>query len=280
MGALTSLSDLLNQMTGGFGQAPSTFLNQRVNGAAATATVAGRLTSLWQYQGTRGFGAVASSSGGNPTNATNGSLRHNDATGGRQLYLLGGIACSLAPGTVFYYDRLAAEDGNSATVTTAQTLTGCSVTRYTGAESVGNEIWIEITALIGTTATTITCSYTNQDGTAGRTTTAVAFGGTGLREAQRVIKLGLQNGDTGVRSVESVTVLVSTGTAGSFSVVIARPLQLVISLPLVGIGGVVSLVGQLGSAEPIKPGACIARLWHANLTTAPELFDTLVLVEK
>lgn len=279
MGALTSLSDVLNQATSGLGQSLHTFTNARVNGAAPPATVAGRYTSLWQYQGSRGFGAVASSSGENPTNATNGSLRQVDATGGRTLWLLGAIATCLAPGTVEYYDRLAAENGNSGTVTTAQTLTGCSVTRYTGAESVGNQIWVEITTQIGTTATTITASYTNQDGTSGRTTIATAIGGTGLREAQRVIKLPLANGDTGVRSVESVTVLATTGTAGAFSVLIVRPL-LFVPIPLVSCGGIVSLLGQLGGPVPIQPGACIARLWHPNLTTAPELADTLVFVEK
>lgn len=280
MGAITSLSDLLNQATSGFGQSLHTFINARVGGAAPPATIAGRYTSLWQYQGSRGFGEIALATGENPTNATNGSLKQVDASGGRTLWLLGAIGVALAPGTIEYYDRLAQEGGNVANVATAQTLTNCIATRYTGAESAGNQIWVEITTIIGTTAATITASYTNQDGTAGRTTTATAIGNTGLREAQRVIKLPLANGDTGVRSVESVTLSISTGTAGAFTVLIVRPLPLLLPLPLVSCGGIVSLIGQLAGPVEIKPGACIARLWHPNLTTAPEIADTLVFVEK
>jgi hypothetical protein len=48
------------------------------------------------------------------------------------------------------------------------------VSRYTGAAAAGNRIFVEIYTIIGTVATTVTASYTNENGTAGRTTVADA----------------------------------------------------------------------------------------------------------
>jgi hypothetical protein len=121
-------------------------------------------------------------------------------------------------------DRLSHQGGLSGTVTTAQTtnLPTAALTRYT--TGAGVMIALEIYTIIGTTATTVTASYTNQAGTAGRTTKAVTFGGTANREVGRVFVLPLQDGDTGARSVESVTVLANTTSAGAFGVTLFKPL--------------------------------------------------------
>lgn len=80
-----------------------------------------------------------------------------------------------------------------------------------------------------------TVSYTNQDGVAGRTTTSVLMstqfvngtilcsqnGGATYPHAGPF--LPLQNGDTGVRSVESVTIG-GTGDVGLFALVLVKPL--------------------------------------------------------
>jgi len=85
-------------------------------------------------------------------------------------------------------------------------------------------IGLTIYTQIGTTATTVTVSYTNSSGTSGRTSTAVVIGGTGFREASRMILIPLQADDVGVNSVESVTLVASTTTAGNFGVTLFRPL--------------------------------------------------------
>lgn len=279
MGAISNLSDVLYLLTSGAGQQIFDFKDARVGAAAATAPVAGRLVSLWQYNGVRGAGSVASAAGENPTNATNGALKQVNPAGGKQLWLVGVSAASLAPGTLILYDRLAAESGNSGTVTTAQTLAACSVNRYTGTEAAGNQIWIEITTIIGTTGTTVTCSYTNQDGTAGRTSIATVFGGTGFREAQRIIVLPLQAGDTGVRSVQSVTVLATTGTAGDFTVMIVRSLPY-LPLTVIGQGIVRDMISGVPGLIEIKTDACLAWAFYANGTTIPQIFAHCIFVEK
>lgn len=121
-------------------------------------------------------------------------------------------------------DRLSHQGGLSGTVATAQTtnLPTAALTRYTSGEGV--MIALEIYTTIGTTATTATVSYTNQAGTPGQISKEVRIGATATREAGTFIIVPLANGDTGVQSVESVTLVATTGTAGAFGVTLFKPL--------------------------------------------------------
>jgi hypothetical protein len=282
MAALTDLSDALNKLTGGASGTPEAifpFKDGRV-GSAAAVTVAGRFSSLWQYNGARPtHGDPPGGTARNPTRATNGAVGQADPGGGRQKWLTAMHAMgTTALGTLIMFDRLADISGLVGNVNTPQSITGLSVTRYTGAESAGNEIWVEIFSAIGSTATTISASYTNQDGTAGRTTQLTAIGGTGLQEVQRFIRLPLQQGDTGVRSVESITLTATTGTAGDIGVVIARRLAIA-NIYGVGLGIVRDFItGHPGPPE-IKTGAALFFAWLAASTTPPQLDLGLQFVE-
>ena len=130
-------------------------------------------------------------------------------------------------GAYIFVDRLSHQGGLNATGTGAQTtnLPTAALPRYTDGRDV--MLALEIYTQIGSTATTLTVSYTNESGTSGRTTPATVFGGTGAREAGRFLILPLQAGDSGIRSVQSVTVAATTGTAGSFGVVLFKPLFMV-----------------------------------------------------
>lgn len=95
--------------------------------------------------------------------------------------------------------------------------------RIPSATDYGNlEIVLEITTTVSATATTITVTYTNQDGVTGRSTGATASlsGFT----TPRVIQMPLQAGDKGVQKIESVTVGGTVATTGAFNVLIARRL--------------------------------------------------------
>jgi hypothetical protein len=128
-------------------------------------------------------------------------------------------------------DRLSHQGGLVGNVTTAKTtnLPTAALTRYTDGEGV--RIGLEIYATIGGTATSVTVSYTNQAGTSGRISEAVQIGATNFNAASRFIQVPLASGDTGCRSVQSVTVLATTGTAGNFGVTLYRPLLWVPLLP-------------------------------------------------
>lgn len=88
-----------------------------------------------------------------------------------------------------------------------------------GTDFKGLEIWIEaVTAFTGNQ--TITVTYTNQDGTTGRSTGAIATGVAPI--AGRMLRLPLQAGDTGVQAIE--TVVSSVSTVGTFNVYVMRPI--------------------------------------------------------
>ena len=222
--ALTGLGDFVNRMTGGNSGTPEHkpwMKVARIAGAAAPATIAGRMHSLWTYDGSPSAG-VAPTTVAVPTRATAGALKQANPGGGRTKLLTGWGASPEVGGALLLYDRLLHIGSLSGTVTTAQTVAG-SLNRYTSAtESIGNMILVEIYSAIGATATTITASYSNEGGTSGRTTTAIAFGGTNNREQTRCFLLPLQSGDEGVTAVASVTVLATTGTAGNFGVTLYR----------------------------------------------------------
>lgn len=282
MAALTDISDIANRLTGGNSGTPQHlwyWMDNRIQGAAPAATIAGRMTSLWRYNKTNGGNGAIPGAASIPTRATVGALMQANPGGGRQLWLLGIENTVTQPGTLIAYDRLLHNGGLSGIVTIAQAVGGGTVTRYAGAASVGNQIWVEIYTLIGATVTSITASYTNEASVAGRTTQVVVFGGTGLREETRLIPLPLQDGDTGVEAIASVTVLATTGTAGSFGVTIARPLM---EIPVGGAGlaGVRDAIAGLPSIPEIMTDACLTTAILPNGVTAPQGMAAYHMIEK
>lgn len=122
-------------------------------------------------------------------------------------------------------DRLSHTGGLSGTVTTAQTTnlpTAALPTRETGGEGVMAAL--QIYTILGNTDTAWTVSYTNQAGTAGRTGKGF-FSSTPFVSGIHPIQL--EGTDSGVRSVESVTLTSSTLTAGNFGIVLYKPLMMI-----------------------------------------------------
>lgn len=166
---------------------------------------------------------------------------------------VGGVALMLV-------DILNISGGLDGSLTTAQTtnLPTAALTRYTSGEGVHAALII-LTAL-GGTASTVTCSYTNQAGTAGRASTAVVIGGTGFNAAGALIRMPLQVGDTGVRSVESVTLSGTTGAVGNFGVVLYRPLAMVFANDIEGANVIdaVSSGRMAGHFAEVQDDACLS----------------------
>lgn len=149
--------------------------------------------------------------------------------------------------------------GNVATVQTTG-LPTAALPRYTSGEGVMAGLLIYTT--IGATATTVTINYTNQAGTSGRVSLATLIGGTTANPPGTLLPIPLANGDTGVRSVQSVTLLATTGTAGNMGVVLYKPLQMVAlndvqgAMPL----DAVSSGGIVGALCEVLPNACLSVL--------------------
>lgn len=88
-----------------------------------------------------------------------------------------------------------------------------------GTDYTNTELWLEaVTAFTGNQSIAIT--YTNQGGTASRTTGTVATGVAPI--VGRMYQMPLQAGDTGLQKVDSVVSTVST--AGTFNVLVMRRL--------------------------------------------------------
>lgn len=168
-------------------------------------------------------------------------------------------------------DRLTHQGGLSGIVTGAQTtnLPTAALTRYTSGAGVC--IGVNVYTNVGATATTLTASYTNQEGTAGKTTKAVQFGGTSRNAAATCVILPLADGDTGVRSVESVTIAASTATAGSFGVFLFKPLTWI--PPGVNVRDYqVYIEGlQAGRMIELTPNACLTVLSRSTSTFSAAL---------
>lgn len=281
MGAIADLSDLINRVSGGNNGNPQhlwTWIDSRIGAAAGTTPVTGEFTSLWRYNATRGGCGAIPTVAENPTNATAGALKQADATGGRELFLLGVEGWSSQVGSLVLYDRLSHIGGLSGTDTTAQTV-NLTPSRYnTQATCDGVRIAVEIYTQIGGTSTTITASYTNQDGTSGRTTQAVVIGGSNNREAERLQFLPLQAGDTGVLSVQSVTLAATTGTAGNFGITLVKDLVMV-TCSVSSTGFQRDCVTGVPSIPKIQPGACLAWCWLPTNTTLPQLMLCPHIVE-
>jgi hypothetical protein len=279
MGAIADFDQLVNTLTGGTAAREQMwiFYDNRSGAAAGPVTSVGRFTSMWTFNHLSSVGAAPGGTARNPDRTTAGALGQADPTGGRSKYLCGIAGSGVVAGTFILYDRLGDISGLNGTTITAQT---CNVntTRYTSTASVGNRIYIEIYTAVGGTSRTITCSYTNQDGTSGRTSPAVAIGGTGLSEVARIIQVPFQAGDTGVQSVESVTLSATTGAAGNFGVTIGRPIAM-FPLNLAGATSVTDLISQIPSLPEIQTGACLTMMMQATTTTSPNFFGTLSFVE-
>lgn len=282
MAALTDLSDLINRLTGGNSGTPETqfwFKTPRVAGAAATAPIVGRMASMWTYDGYPAGGAVPTAAA-IPDRTTTGALSFTAPGGSREKFMISVGAVPSGSGVFLLYDRLFHIGGLSGTVTTAQTVQGSpaspALTRNTG--GVGNIAWYEIYTIIGTTSTTLTMNYTDQDGNTGQTST-INIGATNFREVTRIQRIPLAAGDSGIRAINTVQLSASTGTAGNFGITIAQPLAW-LPINAAGSGNWRDYTTGLPGIPSINSDACLAIAYIPTVATAPEVWFASTFVEK
>lgn len=213
--AITSLDQLAANLPG---------QHRHIYKASATAEGAGTWHSLFLLAGLPGAGstppASTAGSGYVPTTATAGALPFTNPPGGNAAFLAKFMATLTAAGTVILYDRLWHCSGFGTVVTTAQNVTTPGSLTRPDANGADVEIWGEVYTAPGATGATWTVSYTNQDGTAGRTATYTHPAN--AESVGQMFPFVLAAGDTGVRSVQSFTASVSSGTAGNIGITLLR----------------------------------------------------------
>lgn len=209
---------------------------QKITKVATPTLVVGRPQSLWYLAGIPGAGAIAANTAGGVVLSSSstlvaGQIPHTDPGSGSS-YLARLVLQATTYGTIELRDRLMQICGNSGgtqlsvTLTTAQTINSITLpARDNDGATSGNGVYmdVEIAATMGAGTPTFTISYTNQAGTSGRTSTNIdsVLTTSALGASYR---MSLQAGDTGVQSVQSIT-LSATMVSGQISIVLYRQLE-------------------------------------------------------
>jgi hypothetical protein len=237
---------------------------------AVTATlVAGRPTTFWSLAGNPGAGAFDNTLNGvNLTAPVNGQLPFTNPGAGNS-YLARLLGMATQSGVLLLCDRLWHNGGFTITSTGAQNITQPTLpARDANGATNGDGVLLgmEISSGTGAGTPTITAAYTNQSGTGSRSATniipTVASSAIGS-----FYPLGLQAGDTGVRSVQSIT-LSATWSSGTMNLVAYR---VIAQLPLAG-ALVPNAIDLLTSGMPrIFDNTCLFPIFVPNTTTAVTL---------
>jgi hypothetical protein len=237
-----------------------------------TMEAAGVLHSLFYSSGSPGA-AVAPSPGlaGAALTVYAGQVPWQNPAAQAESYLLRLSGSATQPGKLILCDRLWHDSGINITTTTAQTVN--SVTwparcppasgRTPDTNGRGIMVGLEASASIGGGAVTnTTISYTNEAGTASRTGTIASWPATA--QAGTFVPFQLAAGDTGIRSVQSLT-LGTTYTSGTVHLVAYRKLA-ELPMPLANVG---YAIDAITSGFPhLFDNSVPFFLWHANGTAA------------
>lgn len=184
--------------------------------------VAANHCAIHQAAGVPGATALAvgdTAAGLVPTDAYGAAVTIDSFGAGATGYLTRAVISSSVSSNVWVYDRLfhAGAFPYNANVALADQPSFAS--RVPNGDYRGLELWFEaVTAHTGNISVTVT--YTNQDGTPGQSTGAVAWGA--APAVGRSFRLPLAAGDSGIQKIESVVATVAS--AGTFNLYIARHL--------------------------------------------------------
>lgn len=197
----------------------------------ALTTVAAIPFSSFDVAGNPGAGTLAGTSttaGVVPTSSTAGCPSIN-SFGGNTGYISkvefgSSVACRF---TLFDMLFKAGAYSYTAGTTTLSAQPSYSARVLGGTDFTNTEIWIEVsTAFTTGTAWQVQVTYTNQAGTAGRTSIISIAAAAAALTKNKMFQIALAAGDTGVQKIESV--IVTNGgtamTAGAFNVLVLRRL--------------------------------------------------------
>lgn len=248
-----------------------------INKATLPTQIAGGFSSLFRATGVPSQGSVPGAAA-ICDKSTLGCLGFNNPTSGLSSYIgWAKMTAANANTEVMFMDRLAHMGGMSGTVATAQTanvaVTDSSLTARKGASDYSNVQWfLEWYTATGSTAVTATISYTNQNDVAGKTTTVSVPASMAAGRALPILPLA---GDW-IKSIQSVTLSATTGTAGSFGVTAARFLTSVCCLA--ALGPVREDWAGLGFPK-VEANACITLMVICGTTSTGAVIGNAKLIQ-
>lgn len=197
------------------------------------------------------------------------------------MYIRSATTWGAQAGVFNLWDVLWVNNAIVVTTTTAQTINSVTLPARDlnlSTNGEGTRIALVFTAASTNAGTisTSTISYTNQAGTSGKTATLTGALPSLIPATPAigtVVTFALAAGDTGVRSIESITLATSLVT-GSVSLIIYRP---IIELGLVAVGAAYTTTNLMA---PIPPKACLLPFFTASATTSGNLSCTFTVTEE
>lgn len=165
--------------------------------------------------------AAASDGGTIPTNLNNGFLNFTDAPSGQYNYVhsINAIFPSTSMGTLYFKDCVWFCSGFDGTLTTVQSITSFPTLTRNPNNGSDLELWLESTTTIGTTGFNITVNYTKSDNTTNAYTQTLTSGELTNTSA---VRINIPPG--GIKSIQSIQLSASSGTAGNFGLCLYRPI--------------------------------------------------------
>lgn len=249
----------------------------RMFAKAASGTVVannlGKPMTSWAVAGAPGAGSYDTTLNGvvlsSSSSMVAGQVPHVDPVSGNS-YLAQLVAQASQPGMLLLCDRLWHNGGFTITSTGAQSITQPTLPARDAAASTNGDgvmALLECSAACGAASPTLTLAYTNQAGTASRS--AVNLDATHNSPiAQTAFRIGLQAGDTGIRSVQSLT-LSASWVSGTINLVLYRMLQ---ALPI-SQANVASAVDALTAMMPRLPNGVVPFFLFIPSTAAAFTFS-------
>lgn len=249
--------------------------NVVINKASVSTQIAGGFSSLWRTTGLPAQGPVPTAATA-CNKATVGSFVFPNAPTGLSNYIARmSTTAANASTDIQIHDRLAHMGGLSGTVVTAQTvnLDVTATANRNGPDTFAEvQWWLEWYTATGSTATVATISYTNAEGTAGRTTTVSIAASTAASRMFQIIGAGGEF----IQSIQSVTLSVTSGTVGNFGVTATR-----------FIGGHTTAAANTGISSDwqmlglprVEDDACLFFTMVASTTTTGVIYGNVKIIQ-
>jgi len=242
--------------------------------ATTPTLVAGRPHSLFYLAGVPGA-ATASTAGlsGEALTSYAGQIPFtNPVSGVTELGKFTG-QCTIG-GQLLLCDRLWHNSGIDVTSTGSQTINSVTfpardVSGTTNGDGV--LVGVEVTAATGAGTPTITVGYTNQSGTASRTATN-AISTVASSAIGAFYPIGLQSGDSGVRSIQTYQQS-ATWTSGSVSLVAYRTIA---RLPLITDNGPFSVDWLTTAGQSLYDNSTLFLIFIPRSTTASQVHGEVI----
>jgi hypothetical protein len=197
---------------------------------ASVAGSTGTMVSQWRASGNPGAGAIPGSTARYPDNTTTGALVNLPSLSPLQVYLAYVASSCTAAGTSFIMDRLADISGLNGTLNTAQAavLDVVAPAAQGRCNSTGSDVewYLEWYATTGSSAVTATVTYLDSAG-ATKTSTISLAASRPTAFMSRIIQDA--GDDLPIKSIVSVQLSATTGTAGNFGVTAVRRIASVLT---------------------------------------------------